>query len=262
MSISIYIPTRGRIAEQITFASLTPQLRTKVTFVVNRDEKGFENLDGPVLRCPPTVKTIGGVRQYICDYHYLSRRKQVGPHLIMLDDDLRFFARRSDDPTKFLPVTDRALEDCFKAVDRMLMHYPNVGILAREGGNRITADYVECTRLLRALAYDVGVLHTHNIRFDRLIVMEDFDVALQLLRAGYKTAALCSYVQDQRGSNAPGGCSIYRTLEKQAQGAKGLAKLHAPFVKLVMKTTKTAWNGATRTDVIVRWKDAYASSQE
>lgn len=257
--MKIYIPTRSRATKQTTWNSLTPKLRQHVIFVVNNGDLAPDLPKLKILLCPPKINTIGLVRQHIIDCHDV---KKDGAHLIMLDDDLRFFQRRIDDPTKFLPITDSALEDCFKLVDRLLVTHANVGILAREGGNRVTADIVENTRLLRALAYNVPVLRKVKARFDRLIVMEDFDVALQLLRAGHKTAAVASYVQDQTGSNAPGGCSDYRTLERQAEGAKGLAKLHAPFVKLVTKTTKTAWQGATRLDVMVRWKDAYASSQK
>jgi len=257
--VKIYIPTRSRIDKQITWNSLTPKLRAVVMFVVNHNEKGTEHLPGPVIRCPRNINSIGGVRQYIVDYHY---KRKVGPHLIMLDDDLRFFIRRNDDPTKFQRILDTELNECFTTVDTLLHSYPNIGILHREGANRVGSPIVECTRLLRALAYNVTVLRKVKARFDRLIVMEDFDVALQLLRAGYKTCAVAEYVQDQTGSNAPGGCSDYRTLKRQAEGAKGLAKLHAPFVKLVVKKTKTAWGGATRTDVTVRWKDAYASSQQ
>lgn len=262
--MKIYIPTRSRVNSQITWKNLTPRLRKKVVFVVNYDEHNTIGHLIPIwpeqqLVCKPKINTIGLVRQFIVDQHDV---KKDGAHIIMLDDDLSFFQRRLDDPTKFLPIGDAELDYCFQMVDRLLTTYANVGILAREGGNRQQSEIIENTRLLRALAYNVPVLRKVRARFDRLIVMEDFDVALQLLRAGHKTAAVGSWVQDQKGSNAPGGCSDYRTLERQAEGARGLAKLHAPFVKVVEKTTKTAWQGTTRLDVIVRWKDAYASSQK
>src|ERR1035441_9939519 len=133
----------------------------------------------------------------------------------MLDDDLRFFRRRTDDPTKFLPVTNGQLELCMGDLERLMQKYAHGGLLAREGGNRITERTKENTRLLRALAYNVDVLRKHKIKFDRG-AMEDFDVALQLLRLGYKSVALCSYVQRQTRSNAPGGCSTYRTPAYQA----------------------------------------------
>jgi hypothetical protein len=259
----IYIPTRGRVNDQVTLHSLRncKRLLKDVVLVVDHAEGDNQIINGyqcaQVLACPKNANSIGKVRQFIVDQHDV---KKYGPHVLMLDDDLRFFVRRQDDKTKFLPITDVGLETCIMTVDKMLKQYAHVGILAREGGNRITDPIKECTRLLRALAYDVNVLRKKQVRFDRIIIMEDFDVALQLLRLGYRNAALCSYVQDQGGSQAAGGCSLYRTLERQAEGARGLAKLHAPFVKLVQKTTKTAWGGGTRTDVIVQWKQAYETS--
>lgn len=259
----IYIPTLARADKQITLANLTPRLLEKTTLVVNHNErvayKGVSERYGvQLLVCPPTVTTIGDARQHIVDKHDV---KQLGPTILMLDDDLRFFSRRIDDKTKFLPVNSGTLETCMIVLGRLMVNYAHGGILAREGGNRMVTPLVTNTRLLRALAYNVEVMRKHRVRFDRQIVMEDFDVALQLLRLGYKSVALCSYVQDQGTSNAPGGCSTYRTLQRQAEGAKALHRHHPDFVKLVQKTTTTAWGGATRTDVIVSWKKAYQSSQ-
>jgi hypothetical protein len=64
------------------------------------------------------------------------------------------------------------------------------------------------------------------------------------------------------GSSADGGCSTYRTPELQAQAARLLAELHAPYVKVVEKETKTAWGGGTRTDVMIQWKRARHNAGE
>ncbi len=257
--LRIYIPTFGRANDQRTFHELPPKLQAQTTLVVDSREKKFYP-EYPTMVCPPSVNTIGKVRQHIIQTHDVEA---YGPKLIMLDDDLKFATRRKDDPSKFLTATPKEIEQCFAFVEKILGWYAHAGIVAREGGNRSAGagPVVECTRLLRALAYDVTVLRKHKVKFDRLIVMEDFDVALQLLRLGYSNAAVTAWCQDQGSSSAPGGCSTYRTMEKQREGAEGLVKLHAPFVKLVEKTTKGAWNGQTRTDVMVYWKKAYVSSK-
>jgi hypothetical protein len=254
----IYIPTFGREKDQKTFNTLPKQLQEQAVLVVDSREKklypGF-----PTLVCPPSVNTIGKVRQFIVDKHDVVR---YGPKIVMLDDDLGFGTRRADDPGKFVAATQKDIVACFKDLEKLLSTYAHAGVVAREGGNRFAeaGPLVECTRLLRVLAYDVSVLRKEKVRFDRIIIMEDFDVALQLLRKGYKNAALTGWCQGQGSSNAPGGCSTYRTMEKQKEGAEGLFRLHAPFVKLVEKTTKGAWNGQTRTDCTVYWKKAYDSA--
>jgi hypothetical protein len=91
--------------------------------------------------------------------------------------------------------------------------------------------------------------------------MEDFDVTLQLLRKGHRNAVLNQWAQDQGTSNAPGGCSTYRTPEVQAAGAYGLQKLHPDFVTVVDKETKQAWGGGVRKDVRIAWKKALESSR-
>lgn len=257
--MQIYIPTLRRNETQITLRSLPQEWHANTTLVVDKDD-GVVIPGKPkavkILVCPD--RGIGKVRQFIVDSHDV---KKYGPAVLMLDDDLRFFIRRLDDRTKFLKATETDIGDCFALLASEMGGFAHGGIVAREGGNRVKNDVVHNTRLLRALAYDVSILRKVGARFDRLPVMEDFDVSLQLLRAGYPSIGLAAWVQDQTKSNAPGGCSTYRTLDVQAEGARGLAKLHAPFVTVLEKTTKTAWGGATRTDVRVSWGKAYASSK-
>jgi hypothetical protein len=150
----------------------------------------------------------------------------------------------------------------FDTIEDALDTHPHVGVATREGANIDTSLWKFNTRLLRILAYDAAVLRQLGIRFDRLEVMEDFDVALQLLRAGQSNACINWITHNQKSSNAPGGCSTYRTMEVQARAAHGLKALHPNFVKVVEKETKTAWNGQVRTDVIIYWKKAYQSYGE
>ena len=265
--MQIYVPSRGRVeAKQTTLEQLTKEMRKRTTVVVNHEEGDLYAENGWMSRywedgvklmvCDKRAKHIGDVRQAIIDSHDIGKH---GPKILMLDDDLRFFIRRTDDPTKFYPCEEHELVACIKDVESTLDHYAHGSILAREGGNRIAPPYSYNSRMLRALAYRVDIMKQHDVRFDRLTVMEDFDVALQLLELGYQARLTTAYVQDQQRSGAPGGCSNYRTLEKQAEGAHGLRALHPKYVFTVVKTTKTAWDGATRTDVQVEWKRAFAS---
>lgn len=106
--------------------------------------------------------------------------------------------------------------------------------------------------------HDRETLHHHGVRWDNLPVMEDFDVTLQLLRLGYENMVLFEWAWGQPSSNAPGGCSAYRTYEVQKAGAEGLAALHPDYVTPVQKPSKN-WRGFDhRWDVKVRWKAALA----
>lgn len=249
----IYIPTMGR-KNQVTYSQLPLALQKVTTLVVPQDELASWRGSGiDVVAHPRSCKSIGPVRQFICaELHNVSK---YGAKLIMLDDDIRFSARRTDDPTKFCPTRDEDIILGFKMVEDLVGSYGHAAIRHREMANE--SPVVEyAARALRALAYDVRLLKKVGARFDRIIVMEDFDVTLQLLEAGYANAIYSGIIQNQNGSGAAGGCSTYRTMEKQAEGAHGLARLHPGFVKVVEKTTKGAWGGGTRTDVQVAWKKA------
>jgi hypothetical protein len=259
--MKIYIPTYGRAARQVTLKNLPPALRDRVSLVVQQREAhlyaGFKGqVEVKVL--PGHIRTIGPTRDWIIQSH---RVKKHGDALVMLDDDIKFDTRRKDDPTKFLTSTEREVERLFRDLEVILQSYTHAGVLAREGGNRVTEEVIYCTRMMRVLAYNVREMQKEKIQFSRLKVMEDFDVTLSLLRRGHQNAILCNWVQGQGSSNAEGGCSHYRTLSLHAQSAVGLKKLHPEFVKLVQKKTKSAWGGEERTDVIVQWKRAYESSQ-
>lgn len=261
--MQLYIPSTKRAGNQITLRNLPEKLRKNAIVVVPHGEgesyahQGIRSEYGAILvETLPATKGIGTTRQFIMEHAHANGVTQV----CMLDDDLRFATRRTDDPTKFQDATPADITKLFDLIsNRLSTKVPHVGVCTREGGNRMLED-AKCTRMLRILAYHVPTYIAAGIKYDRIHLMEDFDVTLQMLRAGMPNLVLHQYVHDQVASNAPGGCSTYRTLERQAQAAFKLAKLHPGFVKTVEKTTKTAWNGATRIDVVVAWKKAYASS--
>jgi hypothetical protein len=169
--------------------------------------------------------------------------------------------RREDDRKLLRQPKEGEVEAMFEAIERELDDHPLVGVASREGANRNTEKRIFNTRILRVLAYRTDTMRQHGIRFDRVPVMEDFDVALQLLGNGYQNVVLNDWAHNQEGSGLKGGCSTYRTMEMQAQAAHELARLHPGVVRVVQKSTKTAWGGGTRTDVIVAWKQAYARSR-
>lgn len=256
MDAKIFIFTYGRSQCQATWRHLPTKLHQHVTLVVQHRERHLY-AGYPILVLPSEIQTLPPARQWIVDTYKRSWPKKC----IMMDDDLRFDVRRKDDAIKFVPAKPDDIEHMFAAVVRALDTYAHVGVCSREGGNRETTDQI-CARMCRILAYDVRILRKNKIRMDRTVAKEDFDTTLQLLRLGYPNIVLAAWVHGQGGSNMRGGCSTYRTIELQNAESQLLARLHPEFVKTVQKTTKTAWGGATRTDVIVQWKRAYESSQQ
>lgn len=260
--LKIYIPTLGRVAQRVTYRSLPPELQP--TLVAYKDEaRQYRELGCNVLEVPAGVKGIAAKRHWLV--HEGHNLKKDGPSIIMLDDDLRWYERRKDETDKFEAAKPASIRRMFADVDKMLGKHIHGAIAAREQGHSCADKYRFNTRPLRALAYNVATMRKLGIQFNRLPFMEDFDVTLQLLRAGHSNFIVNGWVHNQSGSGAVGGCSTSRTPEKQAAAANKLAKLHPGFVKVVEKSTKTAWAESgmtTRTDVVIQWKKAYNASQK
>lgn len=249
----IAIPSRARADQKNhTYDNLPPPLQKEAVFFVP-----LEELDDYILRFPRVVGIkaggIGPTRQHIIQY-------AKGGKVCMMDDDLSFFVRRTDDPTKLSKASPADIKTMMRVMEKQLDQFAHAGVAAREGANRATQALLFNTRMLRVLAYDTGVLKREKIRYDRCPVMEDFDVTLQLLERGYDNVVLNHFAQDQGTSNAPGGCSTYRTRAVQAEGANTLKRLHPDFVTVVTKETKGAWGGGERTDVRIAWKKARESA--
>lgn len=258
--MQILIPTYGRSDKQSTFKHLPAKLQENTILVVQHREKHLYSAFKPknLLVLPDSIQTITPTRQYIMKWAHKKGIKKV----VMLDDDLRFDKRRMDEAGKFYVATEKEVLELFKRIEKELNHYAHVGVLSREGGNRVEESVKEATRMMRVLAYCVDTYMKEKIKFDRLPLQEDFDVTLQLLRKGYPNLVLCEWVNGQGTSGAKGGCSHFRTIALHNDNVKRLAALHTPFVKIVEKQTKGAWGGQARLDVMVQWKKAYLSSKE
>lgn len=208
------------------------------------------------LALPPNIKRLSPTRQWLLDNCRADK-------FVLFDDDLAFATRRKDDYEKFAPASRADINKMLDRFDRLLNEYAHVGLMAREGGNRVPVDergkpvrVLEATRMMRVLGYQTVKLLAEGARFDRLPTKQDFDMTLQLLRAGLPNAVITEFVHNQAGSNTAGGCSAYRTSAMMEKSAEKLRKLHPDYVKVVRKVTKTSWGGGERVDVQIAWKKA------
>lgn len=266
MSMGIYIPSTKRhfnihfgIAR---FAS--DEMKKRMIYVVpvgegDKYRHSLENnrLPSEVIETPAVG--IAATRRWIGE-KALERGESK---FLAMDDDIWFYTRTTPDPknAKLEYSTPQQVNDMLAAVEHSLDVYAHVGISAREGNNRFDQQSdgpyhaVRNTRTLRALAYqtDEFVKCEHG----RVEVMEDFDVNLQLLERGLPNCNLAHWAQGQRQTNAPGGCSTYRTHEVQDRSARKLAELHPNFVKLRQKENKSGGEFGHRTEVTIYWQKAY-----
>lgn len=260
-NFTIFIPTMGRVDNQITLSDLAthPDL-LKMTKLVVRDFE-FDDYDFThgdkveVIALPSDIEDIGQTRQWIVD-------NCPTDYLIMLDDDLRFYKRLPESVS--LRYTDG--EQLYAMFEELLewMEFdgvPITGISARQGNNRVEGRYSEVTRQMFAHGVDVQKFKELGLRYDNLKLMEDFHLLLSLFTQGHKNRIFYEYCCGQPESNADGGCSTYRTGEAQKEAAESLEFDFPDFVTVVIKKPKTGWKGMEeRHDVRVQWKKAYQSS--
>jgi hypothetical protein len=267
--MSIFIPSLGRAHEtkNCTLANLSASDAQEATIVCQTHEamdylKLRDQFDCNLLILPEHIKTIVPTRKYIADYCLEEGIEKF----LMLDDDIEFYIRENqftdkDDWWKLTAPDNRQLNNLINDIYDDLDTYAHVGISGREGNNRVRDEFVENTRYMRFLAYRTK--EYLSCSHERVEVMEDFDIALQLLRMGHKSKIYYSYAQGQKKTQAAGGCSVWRTHEVHNAGAERLAELHPGFVRVRQKQNKTDREGfGTRKEVTVYWKKAYQSSQK
>lgn len=250
MKTVFYLTTYGRASQQITYAALPPSVRKRTKLVVQAREAAKYSGDNLYI-LPQTIQSLSPTREWLA-------RHTDEEKMFLLDDDMVFYMRKSLTDWHLRTATPADLERMFGMLEDWLDTFMHVAVSPREGNNRIAVPWAHCTRAMRCVGYRTAAYAALE-PLSRLPAMSDFDATLQLLRKGYANKVSYTFAQNHSASNAPGGCSTYRTKAMLAQAAHKLAQLHAPFVKLVEKETKGAWGGGKRIDVQVQWKKAYLS---
>jgi len=256
MNDHTYITTLNRVNAQVTLRQVP-----WAALVVQEHEFAAYSEAYPtttIIPLPPEIRTLGPTRKWC-----LANLPNAEGKLILLDDDLSISVRR--DPTDYhlkVATVDEVVE-CFEAVEDLLDRYAHVSVSGREGQNRMSPEEslpLFNGRYMRFLAYNVKLFPDRDM-CGRVDGMSDFDLNLQLLRAGCESAMVTRWAQGHKGTQTPGGCAEQRTLEKHAAEVDFMVESHAPFVKAVYKNDKTGGEFGKRKEVFIQWKKAFASSQ-
>lgn len=259
--MKIFVPSlsrfsSGRLANG-PLKYMSKEQQSDVTYVVPEEQAvkyeygmGLAGVRARVVGSP--AAGIAAVRLW-CGQHAEDDK------FVMVDDDVKFMVRAGADDWHLVQQKPADVAEMWSAVSTLLDEYGHVGVSPREGNNRFGVGpaplIAENTRTLRVLAYRTAdflrMIH------GRVAVMEDFDVNLQLLEAGIPNASTYYWSQDQLMTNAPGGCSTYRTHDVHEASARELQRLHPDFVRLRQKENKGGGAFGTRTEVTIAWKKAF-----
>ena len=220
-----------------------------------------DKFPGKVRSIPDRVpQRLPSQRQYVME----EWAKLGYSYIWLMDDDLQYFKRNEENLLR--KASTEEIEEMFLSMREHLNEISMVGISTRLGNNRIVSDYDEINRVTRSYAIASDVFKKVGATFAPFepFTAEDFNITLQFLQKGYKNRILHTFAQeDVGGSNAEGGCSLYRTAEVQRRTSFWLAETY-PCVKIKGKYCKGSWglqelaDGRNyRVDVIVQWKQAY-----
>ena len=127
--MKIYIPTRGRPFDQVTLSFFPEELKKQVVLVIDKDEEDkykFYHDDQAKMVVPEDCIGIGPKRKYIVD-------NTDDPHIVMLDDDLRFYIRKSPTDWHLRYLEKEEYPAMFGLLEEwMKQGYAHCGISARE----------------------------------------------------------------------------------------------------------------------------------
>lgn len=245
----IYIPTRGRIEQQLTIQRIPDAAKGKIFLVAPRKEakKLERNWEVPVIAQPDEVQTISQKRAWIIEQCRSER-------MFMLDDDLRFCLRRSFESPSILTVTpdDEEANRQWNNLELALEHYAHAGLAARMGAQEKKHTWHFCTRMMYVLGYQTRIIQECDL--GRINTREDMDYTLQLFAKGYRNVVNYRLVVDQT-FDKPGGMRGERTIEKSNKDAYRLKKLH-PGVDIKIEE-KAYTHSVPRKEVRIDWKKAY-----
>lgn len=280
----ILIPTRGRVDQQTTLRSLPPSLQIHTTLVAPKEEVKplFERHGSQTFDVVAQPKTIGNIAEKRAWMMKWARDKW--PRVAMLDDDCYFFARcerknRVWDNKKgyWVPnlghrllsvehATPKKLLQTFTEWNGLIEKYGHAGLSSRNGNHIVEEEVLIVGRMMHAIGYDTEVFAKKVSTKNRVLVREDFDYTLQLLRAGHENAVIYHTCVSPGGYGAKGGCSDERTKELSNREAEKLVALHPGLVKLRNGVVRyrpkdTEFENSNeesdRLEVTVYWKKAF-----
>lgn len=264
--VTIFIPTHNR-AEQTTWTDIAQtKWRSATSLVIGpAAEKQFDFGNANVVLCPEQGYGPARVRDWMLK-HCPTR------YLIMLDDDLKFQTRTQEETKSGTLSVRRATAAGVN--DALLWLYNRVkdgyaqSALAERSRNFSTRDNEGYdTRAIQAVAFDLDQINGSKLRYladvpavmKNWVMMTDFHMTLQILEAGLTNVISYVHRYGAAPSNAPGGCSGMRTVQRQRESAMLLQQNHPRSVTLVEKQNdnwKGELEGQTLTDVRINWAAA------
>lgn len=251
--MKIFIPTRGRVDNQVTLKSWWLGYQD-VCFVVPECEEHLWSIYQRSV--VPDDFTIEDIRQHILEL--------PGDRHLVLDDDLKLFRRER--PTKRLreATYSDAMELLRQIEARMDDGYVHGAVGFRAFNNRFEDFDLEQENMVALCAhfYRADIVRAEGVSFNPVVPLkEDLHFTLSLLELGYPNVVIQEWVHNQEYSYVPedGGCGRYRTPDYVSETSRNLRALHPEVVSL---RDKVRADGSKVIENRIQWKKAHCLKQE
>mgnify|MGYP003136974090 CR=1 FL=1 len=237
----IYIPTLGRVDNQITYNNLPQKYKDIVTLVVTESERPLHKIDCNYLVTDDNIGIANTRRKIMYDAGKIN--------FAMIDDDVTFFYRDRYYKEKNIKstelFTDKHFDDMFNKFDEWLSDgYIHCGC-------RLSGTFPFFVKSMSSINGNTLSTFIDDIDLTREYV-EDFHFIFQYLSRGYKNRLSGRYtIKPLRYQE--GGCQLSgRTVEMEKEIFEKLQSEYSDYVKLKeSKMNKGSYSFA------IRWKKMY-----
>jgi hypothetical protein len=246
--VKIYVVSAGRPASQKTASFLLRAGVEFTTLVPSGEVADYRRAlpDSHISAEPAGMRGIRAKRQWLLD-------KVRGP-LVMLDDDLTFYARQAGEPPTFGRAEPPQLRAMLDQVAVMLGQYAHGGVADRFMWQSRPLHTQFNKRYTHVLCYNTTLFPKPPPRY-RTETAEDIDLCLQLLLLGKSSFLLTDWAQSDVPW-APGGCSSWRTPELSDDSICQLARYFPDIVLIGGESSPTRGRGTPGFKFRIRWHEA------
>ena len=259
----IYIPTLGRVDNQITYNTL-PDFLKKITYLVIQDQELSEIKknypDANLIRLPNEIKGIARTREYIIR---LAGKTIFG----MFDDDMEFIRRNINRKTlkkvgdkSQTPMTEDDWKEMIEKVETWLNGDYTIAGMRMQGLPPRDKEDIEFGKIQQVFYVNGNKFSPNTIKWD-IQFSSDIYFILQILSQGGKTIMTDKFLYTHpNGFYSEGGCQTEgRTTEIDWKCIREVASRFPHTIKFT--EDKYDRDGETSPKYIVNWKKAYKTTE-
>jgi len=258
--MNIYIMTRGRVGKQHTWNAIPDSLRHRTYIVCPLDEIRGHNEDG--IPYKQIIASPTWVKNYSDKFKYILELADSGDKAVIIDDDLKFSIPCTNDAgqrrLQTVPDQDCHIDAGFLYMEELLDDTALVSFHPRQMGHTKPSPYVPNGKIVCVQGFN-RTLVGHIPDLNKFPILADVVLNATLLERGVGNKIITTLFVDWYACQAPGGCSLTRTPEVQAEACYWLEERFGPYIKAVEKEAKSGWLGGKRVDFRGQWKKLYAA---